>query len=206
MSKLKLIIFGIIALLFIGLGLTLIVQQNQIKDLNNKLLVAVNNNKAYEQEYSELNDKAIQFEYKIEQLNYSNDSLLHKLLETKTLLKIKDKTITELQYLISENSKQDSIIVRDTIFRDGVRLDTLITDEWSKLSIHAEYPNKIDVNYGFINETAVIFHEEKVTIDPPKKCWLARLFQKKHTIVEVDVLQQNPYCENKEKKFIKIIK
>ena len=129
MSKLKLIIFGIIALLFIGLGLTLIVQQNQIKDLNNKLLVAVNNNKAYEQEYSELNDKAIQFEYKIEQLNYSNDSLLHKLLETKTLLKIKDKTITELQYLISENSKQDSIIVRDTIFRDGVRLDTLITDE-----------------------------------------------------------------------------
>lgn len=46
----------------------------------------------------------------------------------------------------------------------------------------------------------------KQTIDPPKKFFIARWFQRKHTVVEVDVVQENPYCENKEERFIKVIK
>jgi hypothetical protein len=57
----------------------------------------------------------------------------------------------------------------------------------------------------FKNSTNVVFYNSRVTIDPPKKCWLARLFQKKHNVVEIDVVQENPYCTNKEEKFIKII-
>jgi hypothetical protein len=88
----------------------------------------------------------------------------------------------------------------------GVALDTLLKDDWSRLAIRAEYPNLLDVDYSFKNETLVIMHDSRVTVDPPKKCWLARLFQKKQTIVEIDVVQENPYCENKEQKFIKIVK
>ena len=46
---------------------------------------------------------------------------------------------------------------------------------------------------------------KKETINPPKKCWLLRLFQKKHTILEVNVIEKNPYSENKQQRFIEII-
>lgn len=46
----------------------------------------------------------------------------------------------------------------------------------------------------------------RVTIDPPKKFFLCRWFQKKHTVVEVNVIQDNPYCTNRNEKFVKIIK
>ena len=72
--------------------------------------------------------------------------------------------------------------------------------------MRAEYPNFLDVDYSFKNETLVVMHDSRVTVDPPKKCWLARLFQKKQTIVEIDVVQENPYCVNKEQKFIKVVK
>ena len=49
-------------------------------------------------------------------------------------------------------------------------------------------------------------HDSRVTVDPPKKCWIGRLFQKKQTIVEIDVVQENPYCMDKTQKFIKVIK
>ena len=206
MSKTKLIIFGIIAVLLIGLGLTIWHQNNKIKRLNDNLIVAVNNNKAYEAERDSLKDNAIQFQFTVDQLNHSNDSLVNKINDIRKQVKIKDKQISELQYFASVNSKRDTVHTRDTIFQVGVALDTLIGDDWSQLAIRAEYPNILDVDYSFKNETLVVMHDSRVTVDPPKKCWLARLFQKKQTIVEIDVVQENPYCENKEQKFIKIIK
>lgn len=210
MNKFKLTIFGIIAALFVGLGLTVWQQSNRIQQLNDDLLVSVNNNKAYEAERDSLRNNAIQFQFTIDQINHSNDSLVNKINDMRKQVKIKDKQISELQYFASVNSKRDTIYLTehatDTIFQVGVALDTLIGDDWSQLAIRAEYPNFLDVDYSFKNETLVIMHDSRVTVDPPKKCWLARLFQKKQTIVEIDVVQENPYCENKEQKFIKIIK
>jgi hypothetical protein len=127
-------------------------------------------------------------------------------MEIKKQLNLKDKQINELQYFVSINDKRDTIIVKDTIFQKGVALDTLIGDYWSQLAIHAEYPSLLDVDYSFKNESLIVLHDSRVTVDPPKKCWIGRLFQKKQTIVEVDVVQENPYCTNKEQKFIKVIK
>ena len=210
MSKLKLTIIGILAALFIGLGMTVWQQSAKIQRLNNDLIVAVNNNKAYEAERDSLKDNAIQFQFTIDQINHSNDSLVNKINDMRKQVKVKDKQISELQYFASVNSKRDTIYLRehstDTIFQVGVALDTLIGDDWSQLAIRAEYPNFLDVDYSFKNETLVVMHDSRVTVDPPKKCWLARLFQKKQTIVEIDVVQENPYCINKEQKFIKVVK
>ena len=181
-------------------------QSKHIKELNNSLLVATNNNKAYEAERDSLKDNVIQFQFTIEQLNHSNDSLLNRLNEVRKKLKIKDKEINELQYFASLSQKSDSIFVHDTIFQKGVVLDTLIGDDWSSLAIHAEYPGILNVDYSFKNSTVVLMHNSRVTVEPPKKCWLLRLFQKKQTIVEIDVVQENPYCINQEQKFLKIIK
>jgi hypothetical protein len=68
-----------------------------------------------------------------------------------------------------------------------------------------EYPGKIVADYGFKNETTIVTSKTKETVDPPKKCWLARLFQKKHTLITVDVIQANPYCTNEKERHIQII-
>ena len=205
-NKLKLMIYGIIAAVIIGLGFTIKIQHDKIDRLNHEVSVAVNNNKAYEAERDSLNKKTLQFQFTIDQLNYSNDSLIQKINAVRKQLKLKDKEITELQYFASQTTKRDSIVVHDSIFVKGVALDTLIEDYWSRLAIHAEYPNLLDIESSFRNETTVVLHTSRVTIDPPKKCKLLRWFQKKQDVVEVDVVQENPYCVDKEKKFIKIIK
>lgn len=204
--KVKLILVGIVIALFVGLGLTFTIKNATISRLNNELLVATNNNKAYEAEKDSLNKKTLQFQYTIDQLNYSNDSLVKKINAVRKQLKLKDKEITELQYFASQTTKRDSIVVHDSIFVNGVALDTLIEDYWSHLAVHAEYPNILDIESSFRNETTVVLHTSRVTVDPPKKCKLLRWLQKKQNVVEVDVVQENPYCIDKEKKFIKIIK
>lgn len=210
MNKVKLTLLCIIVAIIAGLGVMTWQQSIKIKKLNTELLVSTNNNKAYEAERDSLKDNAVQFQFTIDQLNHSNDSLVNKINDIRKQVKVKDKQISELQYFASVNSKRDTIYLKehsiDTIFQAGVAIDTLIGDDWSRLAIRAEYPNLLDVDYSFRNETLVVMHDSRVTVDPPKKCWLARLFQKKQTIVEIDVVQENPYCENKEQKFIKIVK
>ena len=205
-SNIKFWTIGILIVTLVGLGIAIKLQSDKIRELNTELLVSTNNNKAYEAERDSLKDNAIQFQFTVDQLNHSKDSLVSRLNELRKELKIKDKEINELQYFASTTQKIDTVFARDTIFKVGASLDTLIKDDWSKLAIHAEYPNVISADYSFKNSTVVVMHDSRVTVDPPKKCWLARLFQKKQTIVEIDVVQENPYCTNEEQKFIKVIK
>ena len=206
MNNIKTILLCVIVAIIVGLGITAWQQSEKIKRLNTELLVSTNNNKAYEAERDSLKDNAIQFQFTVDQLKYSQDSLVNKLNEVRKQLKIKDKEIDQLQYFASITQKADTVFVSDTIFKTGVAIDTLITDDWSKLALHAEYPNLISADYSFKNSTIVVMHNSRVTVDPPKKCWLARLFQKKQTVVEIDVVQENPYCTNQEQKFIEIVK
>lgn len=161
---------AVLAVLFIGLGVTLKIQYDRIKELNTELSISTNNMLAAEAEKDSLRKNSIQFKYTIEQLNHNNDSLINRINEIRKQLKIKDNQITELQYFASINNKRDSIVIRDTIFQKGVALDTLIGDNWSQLAIRAEYPNLLDVNYSFTNETLIVAHGSRVTIDTPKKC------------------------------------
>lgn len=174
MNKLKTIVLCLIAALIVGLGLAVWQQSTKIKRLNEELIVSVNNNKAYEAERDSLKDNAIQFQFTVDQLNHSKDSLVNKINEIRKQVKIKDKQISELQYFASVNSKRDTIYLKDhavdTIFQVGVALDTLLKDDWSQLAIRAEYPNLLDVDYSFKNETVVVMHNSRVTVDPPKKC------------------------------------
>lgn len=128
--KSKITILGIV-LIVLGLLIGMItLQHNKIQNLNNQLIVATNNNLAYELENQGLKDKAIEFQFTVDQLNNSKDSLINKINQIRKDLKIKDKQILDLQYLASENNKRDSIVfVHDTLFRKGVAIDTLIGDK-----------------------------------------------------------------------------
>lgn len=205
MKKIKIIIGSIIAAIIVGLGTTTAVMSNRINKLNCEIAEATTNIKAYELENSALKDNTIEFQYTIEQLNYSKDSLNKKINKLRKELKIKDKDIQKLQYIVSENSKKDSVFIHDTIFREKVKVDTTMGDNWSKLHLQLEFPNIVVANYSFRNESLVTTYLKKETIGPPHKCALIRLFQKKHNVIHVEVLEQNPYCETKEQKFINIV-
>lgn len=203
--KIKIAIFILALCLFTGICALISIQSAKIKDLKHELELSVNNNKAYESENSALKGKVIEFQLTTDQLNASKDSIIQRLNNIRKELGIKDKQIKELQRIVSENSKRDTIFLKDSIFRPGVALDTSIVDNWSKLKLHAQYPNVLNVEYSFNNATDVLMHNSRVTVDPPKKCWIGRLFQKKQIVVEIDVVQENPYCETKSQKFVKII-
>lgn len=203
--KIKLIIGLIIVAIIVGLGTTVAVMNNRIDKLNKDVAEATSNIKAYELENSALKDNTIEFKYTIEQLNHSKDSLNQRINKLRKDLKIKDKDIQKLQYVLSENQKKDSIIVHDTLFIEKVKIDTTLSDDWSKLHLQLEFPNKVVTEYSFKNESLVTTYLKKETIKPPHKCIFVRWFQKKHKMIYVEINEQNPYCEIKEQKFINII-
>ena len=203
--KIKLIISAVITAIIIALGTTTAIMKQRIDTLNKEVAEAVTNIKAYELENSALRDDTIEFQYTIEQLNYSNDSLNQKINKLRKELRIKDKDIQKLQYMVSESHKKDSIIIRDTIFMENVKVDTTLADDWSKLHLQLEFPNTVVADYSFKNESLVTTYLKKETIKPPHKCAFVRWFQKKHKVIHVEVHEQNPYCEIKEQKFINIV-
>ena len=74
------------------------------------------------------------------------------------------------------------------------------------MKLGLRYPSTIITEPKFVSEKYVIVDYKKETINPPKKCAIARWFQKKHKVVEVNVVEKNPYIENKKSKFIEVIK
>ena len=205
-QKIKLIIGMVITAIIIALSTTIVIMNNRINVLNYEISNAITNIKAYELENSALRDDTIEFKYTIEQLNYSKDSLNQRINKLRKDLKIKDKDIQKLQYMLSENQKKDSIVfVHDTLFRENIKVDTTLNDNWSKLHLQLEYPNTVLAEYSFKNESLVTTYLKKETINPPHKCAFIRWFQKKHKVIHVEINEQNPYCEIKEQRFINIV-
>ena len=205
-QKIKLIIGIIITAIIIALNTTIVIMNNRINVLNYEISNAITNIKAYELENSALRDDTIEFKYTIEQLNYSKDSLNQKINKLRKDLKIKDKNIQKLQYMLSENQKKDSIVfIHDTLFRENIKVDTTLNDNWSKLHLQLEYPNTVLAEYSFKNESLVTTYIKRETVNPPHKCAFIRWFQKKHKVIHVEINEQNPYCEIKEQRFINIV-
>lgn len=202
----KYIIYGVAALiLLLSVWIYTLYDINQ--SLKEEINITVSNQKAFISENSILKKENRAFKFTIEQLSYYNDSLLQKMNDVRKELNIKDNDLKQMQYLLSEASKKDTITFRDTLFVDmSLDLDTAIGDKWYNVELGLKYPNVITVNPTFTNEQFIIVNYRKETINPPKKCWLGRLFQKKHKVVEVNIVEKNPYIENKQQRFIEIIK
>ncbi len=175
--------------------------------LKEEISISMSNQKAFIAENSSLKEENRVFKFTIEQLNYYNDSILQKMNEVRNELKIKDRDLKQMQYLLSEAQKKDTIVFRDTLFREpALRIDTLLGDRWYQMKLGLRYPSTIITEPKFVSEKYVIVDYKKETTNPPKKCAIARWFQKKHKVVEVEVVEKNPYIENKQQRFIEIVK
>lgn len=121
-------------------------------------------------------------------------------------LKIKDKNIKQLQYLLSVSTKKDTVLFTDTVFRDkSLALDTIIGDKWYNIRLGLKYPNLIYTEPTFTSEKYIIVNKKKETVNPPKKFFLFRWFQRKHWVMEVHIKEKNPYIKETNNKFVEII-
>lgn len=205
--NIKLLFYGVIACIIVGLSIAVSCSAHKLKRLRAEYELAVNNNRAFENENNSLKEDNIIFKRTIEELQYSKDSLNIEMLNKTKQLNIKDKEIKRLQYLASIASKKDTIILKDTIYKDkDFILDTLKGDQWYKVAIHMEYPNILTIEPSFTSKQTFIVSEKKETVDPPKKFFICRWFQKKVNITRVKVVEENPYIVIDKERYIDIVK
>ena len=198
-----LIITIIVLLAIIGVG------WQQLEQVTDKWKVAEANVKAYSEELSTSGKKNTALQLSIDQLKYFNDSVLQALDTTRKELKIKDKNLKALQAVKSGFTKKDTITITqvDTLFKEPtLAIDTLIGDDWYNLQLGLKYPSMIAVKPYFKSEKHIIVSSKKETVNPPKKFFLFRIFQRKHRVLHIDVVEKNPYVENESSKYVEIIR
>lgn len=164
------------------------------------LSTSVINNKAHDQDNSgDTSNLRRVYQLTIDELNYSKDSINKALVEAKKASKIKDKNIVSLQLYIDKFSKKDTLKIRDTIFAKGVDIDTTLKDDFRTLNVILKYPNKVAVTSSFVNKKTIVAFNKRETVKPPSKYFFIRWFQAKQNVLTVDVEDNNPYCDKKDK-------
>nr|DAS05448.1 MAG TPA: hypothetical protein [Crassvirales sp.] len=177
----------------------------QNKQLTTKYETSIENVKAYDAQLSGLEGDNRVLKLTVEQLNYFNDSIIKKMKVVQKELGIKDKRLQQLQYEASHAQRHDTITLTDTIFRNDFSLDTIVGDKWFKTNLHLKFPSTIALSPEIELERYTFINGKRETVNPPKKFFLFRWFQKKHTVVEVNVREMNPYVKNKTQRFIQIV-
>ena len=179
----------------------------QVKYANQKWETAEANVKAYANLANTAQGKNAALQLTVDQLDYFKDSVLQELNNTRKELKIKDKNLKALQAVSSSFTKKDTITLRDTLFKDpSIAIDTIIGDKWYNVRLGLKYPSMVAVEPYFKSEKHIIVSSKKETVNPPKKFWLFRLFQKKHLVLHIDVVEKNPYVDNESSRYVEVIK
>ena len=207
MKKLKkYVCIGSIVLMIVTIIALCFILKSKVKT-ENRWKEAITNVKSYENMFSDSKDNSIAFQLTIAQLKHSNDSIFQELDNTRKELKIKDSKLKSLEYISSNFVKSDTIILKDTIFKDqGIDIDTLLSDEWYSVRVGLRYPSSVIVTPRFRSEKNVIVSTKRETVNPPKRFFLFRWFQKKHTVLHVNVVEKNPYIVNQDNRYVEVVK
>ena len=167
------------------------------------------NVKAYSVQFGKEQQKNTALQLTIDQFGYFKDSILEELNATRRELKIKDSNLKSLQRIASSFSRTDTLIISqvDTLFKEpDLHVDTILGDEWYQLRLGLKYPSMIAVKPQFKSVKHVVVSSKKETVNPPKKFFLFRWFQKKQRVIHVDVIEKNPYVEDETSRYVEIIK
>lgn len=197
-----------IALLGITSAIIIVVLLNQRSKTERKWKDAVENAKAYSELFSNSENKNRAFKLTIDQLKNSSDSIFQKLNEARKELKVKDSKLKSLQYVSSSFSKVDTITLKgDTVFKDPqLSIDTLLSDKWYSVKVGLKYPSTVTIEPKFLSIKYIVVSAKKETVNPPKRFFLFRWFQKKQMRLNVDVVEKNPYVQNQDNRFVEIVK
>lgn len=197
-----------IALLGITSAIIIGILLNQRSKTEKKWKDAVENAKAYSELFSNSENKNRAFKLTIDQLKNSNDSIFQELNKVRKELKVKDSKLKSLQYISSSFSKVDTITLKgDTIFKDTqLSIDTLLSDNWYSVKVGLKYPSTVTIEPKFLSIKYIVVSAKKETVNPPKRFFLFRWFQKKQIRLNVDVVEKNPYVQNQDNRFVEIVR
>lgn len=180
------------------------IAQNKSNEANLKAYIALNDT---------LKTTNRMFEFKASQLNYLNDSLVNQMNTIRKNIGVKDKNLKGLGYIKSTVRIHDTVLVNR--IRDGdktLSIDTVINKKWYQIEIDykgsrcSECKDTLIVSPKVSSEKYVVISTSKEYVDAPKKWWLQRIFQKKEEVVDVKVVETNPYIYSDHERFIKVIK
>ena len=196
-------LYYIIAIIILALGLSIIYHKYQ--KLQEDYSISQANVKAYDVQLSNKNKEIRVFQITEDQLQNMNDSIIVRMDSLRKVLKLKPKTIQTISYQERVVTKSDTINSVDTLFRNDLHYDTIVGDNWVSNRIKLDYPKRIEVNTNITLQNYIIVHKQKETINPSKKFFLFRWFQKKQEVLKVEVIENNPYVQNKISKFIQVL-
>lgn len=179
----------------------------ECKELREKYSNATETIKAYDAQLDSTKASNRAYKLTVDQLEHSMDSVFREFQTVRKQLNIKKKNVQSVQYISSVIHKTDTLIMNDTILQTTVQnIDTIVGNEWYQLDLKLQYPDTVVISPSFKSSKYIVAHLKKETVDPPKKWWWQRLFQKKHKVLQVEVVEQNPYIDIKTNKYVEIIK
>lgn len=163
--------------------------------------------KSYSDMYSGAEGRNRVFRLTLGQLEHSRDSIFGELEKARKDLGVKDSRLKALGQVSSRFMKADTIVLTDTLFRDvKANVDTLLSDEWYSVKVRMEYPSTVIMRPEFRSVKNIVVSARRETVDPPRKFFLLRWFQKRHTVLCVDVVEKNPYVKNQGGRFVEIVR
>ena len=191
----KTTIINLLAFLILLLGAVCLIQYRTNQSLKRDLAISTLNEKA-------LYDDKVVLQFSIERLKHINDSVIQNLMDQKKKLNIRNK---ELQVMASLGS---TFHVRDTILihqpeTSPLDIDTCLTDEWRSVCL-SSIDNQLCTDVTVKSQKDVYVTTKRETIEPPKRFFICRWFQKKHTVTRVTVHEENPYIESQENVYVRI--
>lgn len=206
-TKIKLIIGIVFAALILGMGVTTTILIKENIKWKDRYEQSEQLKTSYLEDLNSAKNDIHMYELTIDDLYLMKDSMTQSLLDLKKQLKLKDKQIQNLEYMYAHFTKTDTLTLKDTIFIDiDFCLDTILGDEWISNKLHLEWPGEINIGTNVTSKKKVVVYVVKETVNPPKKCWLARLFQRKRKVAKVYIDEENPYIDDQHNLFIDVIK
>lgn len=159
--------------------------------------------KSYSRVMMDSDNERTVFRMRISDLEVTGDSLICVLDSMRRQIGIRDKRLREMHHRVTYVERTDTIYLSDSIFISG--LDTTITDGWVSTQLKIEVPNKITHSVSVRNQTDLFVTTKRETVNPPRKFFLFRLFQKKHLVVTVVAKEGNPWCQTAESRHVEIV-
>ena len=200
-----LVVVAILALIIIGV--------RRCKSAKDKLESYETNWIALSNENNKNAKSSKAYELKLYQMKYMNDSLMNAMDSVRKSLNVKDKNTKGLGYVKS------TILIHDTVLvnriRDGdnsISIDTTINKKWYQIQLDYrgskcnECKDTLIVSPKVTSEKYVVISTQREYVDTPKKFWIQRIFQKKDEVIDVKVIETNPYIYSNENRFVKVIK
>lgn len=203
--KIKMILTYMVIGLILALGITCFIQFKANQNLKQEHAVATANIKSL---LDDRDNEIIELQLSMDVLRNTKDSTIQNLLTQKDKLNIKNKELQTMVSMASQFHVHDTvpIPIHDTIFKEpDFAMDTCITDDWRTTCVEMKYPNQVCVDATMKSQKEVYVTAKRETIDPPSKCFFIRWFQKKHTVTRIIINEENPYIENQENVYIRVL-